>query len=269
MADIAHSPVLLKFNDVVKSFGGVIAVDHLTAQVRRGSVHGLIGPNGAGKTTTINLITGLFNPDAGVISFDGRHLEALAPHQIALLGIARTYQNVRLFSGMTALEQVMTGCYLRRHVGLWASFLGTGTARREWAKTRDHALSLLQRVGMADRGDELAETLSYGEQRRVEIARALGSDPKLLLLDEPTAGMNAQEAGAVGRLIHELRGGGLTILLVEHNMGLVTEFCEACTVINFGRLLAEGEPRACIADPQVQEAYFGRRGDAERIQALR
>lgn len=269
MSEPAPSSVLLEFDQVVKSFGGVIAVDHLTAHVRRGSVHGLIGPNGAGKTTTINLITGLFHPDSGVISFDGRHLEALAPHQIAALGISRTYQNVRLFSGMTALEQVMTGCYLQRNTGLWASFFSTGNARRQWAKTRAHALSLLKRVGMADRADELAETLSYGEQRRVEIARALGSDPKLLLLDEPTAGMNTQEASAVGRLIHELRDSGLTILLVEHNMGLVTEFCDACTVINFGRLLAEGEPRACIADPQVQEAYFGRRNDAERIQALR
>ena len=122
---------------------------------------------------------------------------------------------------------------------------------------------------MADRADELAETLSYGEQRRIEIARALGSDPKLLLLDEPTAGMNAQEASAVGRLVHELRASGLTIMMVEHNMGLVTEFCDSCTVINFGRLLAEGDPKACIADPDVQEAYFGRKNDAERIQALR
>jgi branched-chain amino acid transport system ATP-binding protein len=261
--------ILLEFDDVVKSFGGVVAVDHLSAHVRQGSVHGLIGPNGAGKTTMINLITGLFHPDSGMISFDGRHLEAMAPHQIAALGISRTYQNVRLFSGMTALEQVMTGCYLRREVGLWSSFFGTGNARRQWAKTRAQALTLLERVGMADRADELAETLSYGEQRRVEIARALGSDPKLLLLDEPTAGMNTQEASAVGRLIHELRDSGLTILLVEHNMGLVTEFCSSCTVINFGRLLAEGDPRACIADPQVQEAYFGRQNDAERIQAFR
>jgi len=269
MSEAVASPALLEFDAVVKSFGGVVAVDHLSAHVRQGSVHGLIGPNGAGKTTMINLITGLFHPDSGIISFDGKHLEAMAPHQIAALGISRTYQNVRLFSGMTALEQVMTGCYLRREIGLWPSFFGTGNARRQWAKTRAHALTLLERVGMADRADELAETLSYGEQRRVEIARALGSDPKLLLLDEPTAGMNTQEASAVGRLIHELRDSGLTILLVEHNMGLVTEFCGSCTVINFGRLLAEGDPRACIADPQVQEAYFGRQNDAERIQALR
>jgi branched-chain amino acid transport system ATP-binding protein len=263
------SPVLLELDDVVKTFGGVTAVDHLTAHVRKGSVHGLIGPNGAGKTTVINLITGLFHPTSGAINFDGTRLENMAPPDIAALGITRTYQNVRLFSGMTALEQVMTGCYLVRGVDLWTSFLGLGRARSQWAKTRAHALHLLDRVGMADRADELAETLSYGEQRRIEIARALGSDPKLLLLDEPTAGMNAQEASAVGRLVHELRASGLTIMMVEHNMGLVTEFCDSCTVINFGRLLAEGDPKACIADPDVQEAYFGRKNDAERIQALR
>lgn len=269
MRDATSSHALLQLDNVVKTFGGVTAVDRLTAHVRQGSVHGLIGPNGAGKTTVINLITGLFHPTSGAINFDGKRLENLAPPQIAALGIARTYQNVRLFSGMTALEQVMTGCYLVRGVSLWSSFLGLSGARAHWAKTRAHALHLLERVGMADRADELAETLSYGEQRRIEIARALGSNPKLLLLDEPTAGMNASEASAVGRLVHELRASGLTILMVEHNMGLVTEFCDSCTVINFGRLLAEGDPKTCIANPDVQEAYFGRKNDAERIQALR
>ena len=260
---------LLEVAAVAKHFGGVAAVDGLTTGVRRGSVHGLIGPNGAGKTTMINLITGLFHPSSGHIRFEGRVLDAMAPQDIAALGIARTYQNVRLFSGMTAREQVMTGCYLGRGVSLFASFLGLPEARRRWRETRDHAEHLLRRVGMAHRADELAETLSYGEQRRIEIARALGSDPKLLLLDEPTAGMNAAEASAVGRLVHELRDAGLTILMVEHNMGLVTEFCDDCTVMNFGRLLARGKPRDCIADPAVQEAYFGRKHDADRIQALR
>jgi branched-chain amino acid transport system ATP-binding protein len=262
-------PALLQLDAVVKSFGGVMAVDHLTAHVRQGSVHGLIGPNGAGKTTLINLMTGLSHPTSGTIHFNGTHLENMAPPQIAALGISRTYQNVRLFSGMTALEQVMTGCYLIRGVSLWSSFLGFSGARTHWRSTKAHALHLLERVGMAERAGELAETLSYGEQRRIEIARALGSNPKLLLLDEPTAGMNAAEASAVGRLVHELRESGLTILMVEHNMGLVTEFCDSCTVINFGRLLAEGDPRTCLAIPEVQEAYFGHRNDAERIQALR
>ncbi|MBK9082439.1 MAG: ABC transporter ATP-binding protein [Rhizobiales bacterium] len=259
---------LLETRGVAKRFGGVAAVDGLDMSVTQGSVHGLIGPNGAGKTTMINLITGLFHPSEGAIRFAGAELSARPPHEIAALGISRTYQNVRLFSGMTALEQVMTGCWLKRGVSLWSSFLGPA-ARARWRETRAQAMALLERVGMADRADELAETLSYGEQRRIEIARALGSAPRLLLLDEPTAGMNHAEAHAVGRLVHELRDGGLTVLMVEHNMGLVTEFCDSCTVMNFGRLLARGEPRACIADPAVQEAYFGRKNDADRIKSLR
>jgi branched-chain amino acid transport system ATP-binding protein len=261
--------VLLSVENVAKRFGGVAAVDGLSTEVLTGSVHGLIGPNGAGKTTMINLITGLLHPTEGAIRFAGRELGTMAPQDIAPLGISRTYQNVRLFSGMTALEQVMTGCWLRRATGLFASFLGLPASRRAWEGTRARALRLLERVAMAHRADELAETLSYGEQRRIEIARALGSDPKLLLLDEPTAGMNHGEAHAIGRLVHELRDAGLTVLMVEHNMGLVTEFCDSCTVMNFGRLLARGEPKACIADPAVQEAYFGRKHDAERFQSLR
>ncbi len=269
MPEIVALRPLLELDTVVKTFGGVTAVGGLSARVESGAVHGLIGPNGAGKTTLINLITGLFHPTSGAIRFEGRPLEAMAPQDIARLGITRTYQNVRLFSGMTALEQVMTGCWLAKEVGLFSSFLGLPSARAAWKRTRDHALELLARVSMDHRADELAETLSYGEQRRIEIARALGSGPKLLLLDEPTAGMNHSEASAVGRLVHELRDAGLTILMVEHNMGLVTEFCDACTVVNFGRLLAAGDPKTCLADPQVQEAYFGRKTDAERIQALR
>lgn len=259
---------LLELRAVVKNFGGVAAVGGLSTAVRKGAVHGLIGPNGAGKTTVINLITGLFHPTGGEILFEGHHLEARAPHDIAALGISRTYQNVRLFSGMSALEQVLTGCYLRRGSSLLASFAGLPKARRDWEEARAKSLALLGRVGMADKADVLAETLSYGEQRRIEIARALGSDPKLLLLDEPTAGMNHAESHAIGRLVHELRDSGLTILMVEHNMGLVTEFCDSCTVMNFGKLLAEGTPRSCIDDPEVQAAYFGRKNDATRIQPV-
>lgn len=269
MSDATAGSVLLEVRHVVKRFGGVSAVGGLNMKVRTGSVHGLIGPNGAVKTTLINLITGLFHPDEGSIHFDGRQLENLAPQDIAPLGITRTYQNVRLFSGMSVLEQVITGCYLERKSGLFASFLGLPSARSDWARIRKHAVELLRRVGMDGRADELAETLSYGEQRRIEIARALGSTPKLILLDEPTAGMNHSEAREVGHLVRELRDAGLTILMVEHNMGLVTEFCDSCTVMNFGQLLAEGEPKNCIARPEVQEAYFGRKNDATRIQALR
>jgi branched-chain amino acid transport system ATP-binding protein len=265
---IASGQTLLQLHNVVKNFGGVAAVGGLSTQVRSGSVHGLIGPNGAGKTTLINLITGIFHPDSGSIQFNGTDVQNLLPAQIAAIGISRTYQNVRLFKGMTVLEQVVTGCYLRRRVSLWSSFLGLPKARARWAETRAHAMHLLERVGMAARAEELAETLSYGEQRRVEIARALGADPRLLLLDEPTAGMNSVEASVIGRLAHELRDSGLTILMVEHNMGLVTEFCDSCTVMNFGRLLAEGTPAACLKNPDVEEAYFGRKSDAERIKSV-
>ncbi len=269
MSDPSSQPVLLQLSNVVKRFGGVAAVGGLTTGVRVGSVHGLIGPNGAGKTTFINLVTGLLHPTSGSIMLGGTPLQELMPHRIAKLGIARTYQNVRLFSGMTALEQVMTGCYLGRKASLFSSFIGLGAARRDWLATEHTALSLLARVGMDHRAHELAETLSYGEQRRIEIARALGSNPRLLLLDEPTAGMNHSEAHAIGRLVHELRDAGLTILMVEHNMSLVAEFCDQCTVMNFGCLLAEGDPQSCISNPDVQEAYFGRKNDAERIQSFR
>ena len=277
MSDTAMAPSptageaapLLALRNLEKRFGGVTAVSDLSFSVPKGAIHGLIGPNGAGKTTLINLLTGLYTLDGGTITFDGTEVRGLEPYDIAALGIARTYQNVRLFKGMTALEQVVTGCWLRRGTSLLASFLGLPDARRAREATEAHALALLERVGMADRANELAETLSYGEQRRIELARALGSDPKLLLLDEPTAGMNTPEATAIGHVVRDLRDQGLTILLVEHNMGLVTEFCDTCTVINFGRFLAEGDPHTCLSAPDVQEAYFGRRKDADRYQSLR
>lgn len=253
---------LHELRNVVMRFGGVVAVDDLTMAIPEKSVHGLIGPNGAGKTTVINMITGMFFPTEGEILFEGKRTDGQKPHQIAALGISRTYQNVRLFSGMSSLEQVMTGCYLDRGSDLFRSFLGTSQPRADWRRAREKSMELLDRVGMADRADELAETLSYGEQRRIEIARALGSDPRLLLLDEPAAGMNHAEASEIGKLVHELRDAGLTVLMVEHNMSLVSEFCDSCTVINFGRLLTEGDPAVCLADAEVQAAYFGRKKDA-------
>lgn len=257
MADDA----LLRLDGLGKSFGGVAAVAALDLQVPEASVTGLMGPNGAGKTTVINLISGLLHADAGRIAFAGTDIQALPAHRIAQAGIVRTYQNVRLFSGLSVLEQVMAGCYLRRGTSFWASFLGLPRARAARARIEAEARDLLDRVGIADRADTLAETLSYGEQRRVEIARALGSRPRLLLLDEPTAGMNAQESDRIGRLVHDLRDDGLTVLMVEHNVRLVMDFCDSVAVMNFGRLLVQGSPRHCIAHPDVQHAYFGRRGD--------
>ena len=228
-----------------------------------------MGPNGAGKTTVINLISGFLRPDRGSILLDAAPIQDLPADRIAAAGIVRTYQNVRLFSGMTVLEQVMAGCFLRRGTSLWASFLGLPTARAARARIEAEARVLLDRVGIGPRAGVLAETLSYGEQRRVEIARALGSRPRLLLLDEPTAGMNPQESERIGVLVHELRDAGLSVLMVEHNVRLVKEFCDNVAVMSFGRLLVQGAPDHCIAHPEVQEAYFGKRGDAERIQAIR
>lgn len=260
-ADLS-APPLLELRGVGKSFGGVAAVSDLSFAVRPGSVAGLMGPNGAGKTTVINMITGLLPADRGSIALAGEEIARLPSHGIAARGIARTYQNVRLFSGMTALEQVMAGSWLRRDASLWASFLGLPRARAARARVEREARALLERVGMAHRAGVLAETLSYGEQRRIEIARALGSAPRLLLLDEPTAGMNAQESEAIGRLLHALRDDGLTVMMVEHNVRLVMDFCDSVSVMNFGRLLVQGTPSHCIAHPEVQEAYFGRARDA-------
>lgn len=248
----------LVLEGVRKSFGGVKAVRELSFAVARGSVTGLMGPNGAGKTTVINLVSGLLTPDAGSIAIGGEEAAGLRGDLIAGLGLSRTYQNVRLITGLTALQQVVTGCYLRRGVGLVSSVLHLPAARRRRRALEEEAYFLLERVGMADRADILAEALSYGEQRRVEIARALGARPELLLLDEPTAGMNAQEAGRIGVLIDALRGDGLSILLVEHNMRLVADHCDHAVVMNFGAKLAEGTPAECLDDPAVQEAYFGR-----------
>ena len=260
---------LLVVESAEKHFGGVAAVSDFSMSVPAGSVAGLMGPNGAGKTTLVNLISGLLHADAGVIRFAGTEIQKLPAHEIAALGIARTYQNVRLFAGMTVLEQVMAGSFLRRGTTLWASFLGLPKARAARKALEAEAIALLDRVNLTHRARVLAETLSYGEQRRVEIARALGSAPRLLLLDEPTAGMNAQESSEIGELTHRLRDGGLTVLMVEHNVRLVREFCDAVTVMNFGRLLAKGRPAECIEHPDVQAAYFGKRADAERIRSLR
>ena len=263
------SAALLDIRGVGKNFGGVAAVSELSMSVAPGSVAGLMGPNGAGKTTLVNLISGLLPSDQGTIRFADAEIQGTPAHAIAAKGIARTYQNVRLFSGMTVLEQVMAGCYVRRGVSLWASFLGLPSARASRKAVERHALELLERVHLAHRANVLAETLSYGEQRRVEIARALGTNPRLLLLDEPTAGMNAQESSEIGQLVHSLRDAGLTVLMVEHNVRLVREFCDHVTVMNFGRLLARGTPAECMANPDVQAAYFGKSADAERIRSLR
>ena len=268
-ASASGSQVLLDVDAAQKHFGGVAAVSEFSMTVMRSSVTGLMGPNGAGKTTLVNLISGLLHADSGSIRFEGQSIQALPAHEIAALGIARTYQNVRLFAGMTVLEQVMAGSFMRREASLWASFLGLPKASARRRQLQTEAMALLERVNLVHRAHVLAETLSYGEQRRVEIARALATQPRLLLLDEPTAGMNAQESAGIGELTHRLRDDGLTVLMVEHNVRLVRDFCDRVTVMNFGRLLVSGTPVECIEHPDVQAAYFGKRADAERIRSLR
>jgi ABC-type branched-subunit amino acid transport system ATPase component len=247
----------LSLSGVSRAFGGVRALDDATFTVAVGEVHGLIGPNGAGKTTLLNLVSGLLQPTSGRIEFDGRRIDRLPPHRIAGLGVARTYQNIRLFAGLSAADNVIVGQHLRRHAPFWRRLLLLPSARREEAQARAGAEATLERVGMRERAQSPAFSLSYGEQRRIEIARALAAQPRLLLLDEPTAGMNPPEAAAVGRLVREVAREGRAVLLIEHNVRLVMELCDRITVLNFGKVIARGTPAEVANDPAVIAAYLG------------
>lgn len=254
---------------LTKVFGGLRAVDSMTLDVPAGSVFGIVGPNGAGKTTLINLLSGVIKADEGTATVLSQDVTGWPSHRIARLGLARTYQNIRLSPGLSTLDTVVSGAYSKRHstiVGVIAAAPGERRERRVYA---EQARELMAEVGIRTPPERLAQTLSYGEQRRVEIARALASRPSVLLLDEPTAGMNARESALLGDLIRNLASKGLTVVLVEHNIRLVAEYCDWAAVMHSGALLAEGEPAECLAREQVQRAYFGRRADAERIQSLR
>jgi branched-chain amino acid transport system ATP-binding protein len=248
---------LLSLRDVQRTFGGLRAVDGASFEVAAGTVHGLIGPNGAGKTTLINLVSGLLVPTAGAIELGGRSIAGLAPHRIAGLGVARTFQSIRLFPELSARDNVLVGRHLRRRPSLLAQLLLLRSARDETLAARQSAVALLQRVGLPDRVHEEARHLSYGEQRRVEIARALASEPRLLLLDEPTAGMNPVEVQGVAQLIRQVAAEGHSVLLVEHNVRLVMGVCDRITVLNFGKVIAEGTPAEVAAHPAVITAYLG------------
>lgn len=253
----AMGEVLLEANAVAKHFGGVKALRDVSLTIRRGEVYGLIGPNGAGKTTFFNCMTGLYVPDGGGFMFNGAPLVADAPHQAAERGIARTFQNIRLFGNMTALENVMVGRHVRTRAGVVGAMLHTPATRNEEEAIRQRAIDLLHYVRIEDRAEDLAKNLSYGDQRRLEIARALATEPSLLCLDEPAAGMNATETEALRELIEGIRRDGTTILLIEHDVKLVMGLCDRVAVLDYGALVIEDVPAVVQKDQRVIEAYLG------------
>jgi branched-chain amino acid transport system ATP-binding protein len=255
--------VVLQINKVSKNFGGLAALTDVSFSINKGEIFGLIGPNGAGKTTMFNIITAMFPPSSGEIVLSDQKITDLKPHQITKKGICRTFQNIRLFPQMTAIENVMIGEHCRTQAGVWSSVFRIKAQRQEEEAIRHKAEELLNIVGLSNNAETISENLSYGQQRRLEIARAMASDPALLLLDEPAAGMNESETEDLFSLIKKIQELGITVLLIEHDMPLIMKICDRIAVLNFGKKIAEGTPTEIQNNPDVIVAYLGSEEDDE------
>ncbi|MGO8695180.1 MAG: ABC transporter ATP-binding protein [Rectinemataceae bacterium] len=261
---MSDTETILRADKVVKRFGGLTAVNKMDFTIEKGRIYSIIGPNGAGKTTFFNTISGLYRPEEGTIIFDGHRIERLSPDHVTALHVARTFQNIRLFAAMTVVENIMVGSHTRLRQNAIQAVLRTAAYKEEEKRAESRAEELMRYVGLHRVGNELASSLPYGAQRRVEIARALASEPKLLLLDEPTAGMNPAETEDAMLLFRRLRDElGVTILLIEHDMRVVMNISERITVMDYGEKIAEGIPKEIAANPRVIEAYLGRGAASE------
>ena len=257
VAELTAREPILSVRNLTRAFGGLVAVNNVSFDIYPGEIYGLIGPNGAGKTTVLNILSGLLTPTSGMVTFQGQRMERSPAYRIARLGVARTYQNIRLFAAMNVLQNVIVGQHSRMRSTLAERLVFSPRVRREEEMARQKALALLESVELAGVAEEPASALAYGNQRRLELVRALASDPRLLLLDEPAAGMNAAESQALGGRLRDLAGQGLTLLVIEHDMALVMSLCDRIGVLNFGNLIAEGTPEEIASNPQVIEAYLG------------